>query len=259
MGILKATVSELAEGVKITAGAATTIHMQGVRRIRLHSLDFDTSKCFVGPAGVHAMKEVKKQAELHPGSTLLLVGHTDASGEAEPNLDLSLERAGTVAAFLQEDADAWEAWFQDGKSAAKRWGLREIQMMLSVLPESGAKHYTGPIDGKQGSGTTTAVRNFQAAAGLQVDGIVGPQTRQALIRDYFKLDGSALPGDVKVVIHGCGESFPTGGSPEGDRRVEAFFFASPIEPPPPADRKSRPGAADYPKWLEQVVETVDIG
>jgi N-acetylmuramoyl-L-alanine amidase len=41
-------------------------------------------------------------------------------------------------------------------------------------------YYDGLIDGVFGSTTSVAVRNFQAKNGLRVDGVVGPQTWQAL-------------------------------------------------------------------------------
>jgi hypothetical protein len=40
----------------------------------------------------------------------------------------------------------------------------------------------GPLDGEYGPATAAAVRAFQTAAGIEVDGIVGPQTRAALAR-----------------------------------------------------------------------------
>jgi hypothetical protein len=39
---------------------------------------------------------------------------------------------------------------------------------------------SGPIDGQYGPATEHAVRDLQAAAGIEVDGMVGPQTRAAL-------------------------------------------------------------------------------
>ncbi|HEX4521123.1 MAG TPA: peptidoglycan-binding protein [Gaiellaceae bacterium] len=38
----------------------------------------------------------------------------------------------------------------------------------------------GPLDGQYGPATERAVRRLQAAAGIEIDGIVGPQTRAAL-------------------------------------------------------------------------------
>lgn len=39
----------------------------------------------------------------------------------------------------------------------------------------------GKIDGKNGPNTQKAVREFQASASIAIDGIVGPETRQALM------------------------------------------------------------------------------
>lgn len=38
-------------------------------------------------------------------------------------------------------------------------------------------YFYGPVTGYYGSLTSTAVRNFQSANGIRVDGVVGPQTR----------------------------------------------------------------------------------
>lgn len=44
----------------------------------------------------------------------------------------------------------------------------------------------GKIDGKDGPNTQNAVRQFQARATIKVDGIVGEQTRSALMNELDK-------------------------------------------------------------------------
>lgn len=53
--------------------------------------------------------------------------------------------------------------------------VREIQLALA-----GAGYLPGPIDGIWGRQTASAVRIFQKDHGLEIDGIVGPQTLAAL-------------------------------------------------------------------------------
>lgn len=60
---------------------------------------------------------------------------------------------------------------------AKRLTVRQAQRALAA-----AGFYKGPIDGKEGPQTKQAIRQFQQAKGLRVDGIVGNSTRQALAK-----------------------------------------------------------------------------
>jgi GH24 family phage-related lysozyme (muramidase) len=55
--------------------------------------------------------------------------------------------------------------------------IRELQEALRSLG-----YYKGAIDGMHGPGTDAAVRAFQAAHELKVDGIAGPATRATLVR-----------------------------------------------------------------------------
>lgn len=107
------------------------------------------------------------------------------------------------------------------------------------------------------------MKDFQSAQGLKVDGIVGPDTRKALIASYMAIDGTSLPAGTTITTHGAGENFPadeTGDSVRDpdNRRVEIFFFDGPIEPAPPG-KTSRKGSTQYPQWLAVVAETMDLG
>jgi len=53
--------------------------------------------------------------------------------------------------------------------------VKKIQRRLKALD-----HYRGPIDGIYGGGTESAIRAFQRANELTVDGVVGPNTWKAL-------------------------------------------------------------------------------
>ena len=71
-------------------------------------------------------------------------------------------------------------------------GIEEAQILLKNLGI-----YTGEIDGINGSLTKKAIREFQKLAGLVVDGVLGPNTINALINgenSYIDIGGA----DVEV-------------------------------------------------------------
>lgn len=74
--------------------------------------------------------------------------------------------------------------------------VRKLQRRLAL-----AGYAPGPIDGRYGPLTRQAVIAFQAARGLRVDGVVGPQTRAALSRSSVVLLPGAgdLPGGSEPV------------------------------------------------------------
>ncbi len=56
-----------------------------------------------------------------------------------------------------------------------------VQKALTALG-----HDAGAADGKDGPATQKAVREFQASLSIQIDGIVGSQTRQSLMDELQK-------------------------------------------------------------------------
>ena len=61
--------------------------------------------------------------------------------------------------------------------------VRAVQRRLATLGFD-----PGPIDGAYGPATERAVRTFQSSAGIEADGVVGPETRAALARAHPRPD-----------------------------------------------------------------------
>lgn len=57
--------------------------------------------------------------------------------------------------------------------------LEDLEGVQDALTKLG--YDPGKIDGKDGANTQKAVREFQAAVSIKIDGIVGPETRQSLV------------------------------------------------------------------------------
>jgi outer membrane protein OmpA-like peptidoglycan-associated protein len=233
-----------------------------VIRVRLIGGYFDTNKCFLLPSAVKApvggdsdMRRVRQHIADNPGSALLIVGHTDTTGEPAYNDVLSLDRADSVAAYLRHDVEAWLAWYGASKPPEKRWGIREDAAMIQAMPD----YPTPPPPGGP-------VRWYQRTRGLDIDGVAGDNTRRALIREYMAQSGAVVGPQVEMVTHSCGESFQiapegSGGMDEGkqrNRRVETYFFdrGLGVEPPQPG-RISAPGSIEYPEWVRRASETWD--
>jgi peptidoglycan hydrolase-like protein with peptidoglycan-binding domain len=72
--------------------------------------------------------------------------------------------------------------------------LEELEGVQDALTKLG--YDPGKVDGKDGPNTQNAVREFQARALIQVDGIVGPVTRQALVDELLAKSAEDDPPPV---------------------------------------------------------------
>jgi zinc D-Ala-D-Ala carboxypeptidase len=99
---------------------------------------------------------------------------------------------GAVAAPLllagTAEAYSWTRTLQQGSNGAD---VTELQIRVAGWAADGPSQTRVSIDGDFGPGTNAAVRRFQAAYGLAVDGVVGPNT-QAKLNSLEQSDGSTL-------------------------------------------------------------------
>lgn len=229
-----------------------------VTLVRLVGLLFDSNKSFLLPSALSDIDALKQVAEEHPDGELLVVGHTDTSADPATNDPLSVERAESVIAFLQQDVDAWLGRYDTQVTAKRRWGAVEDQQMLASLP--------GMLERPPEEDQVTFFRRTRA---VDEEGPVGPATRTALIEEYMSRPEPILPEDMPLTAHGCGENFPLDergtdvdpdpNNPERDptdRRVELFFFdrAFGIQPAPPG-KNSKKSGKEYPEWRRRATLT----
>lgn len=70
---------------------------------------------------------------------------------------------------------------------SEKFGYLNLETLDGVQTALNALGFNaGKVDGKDGPNTQNAVRQFQARATIKVDGIVGEQTRSALMNELDK-------------------------------------------------------------------------
>ena len=237
----------------------TVVFHPDVVLARFIGMFFNTNKSFLLPNP--DLPRLKPLYESNPDANLLIVGHTDTSGEPAYNEELSLERAESISAYLRDDVDAWMQSYTNALPFQRRWGSTEDRLMLDAI-----------LRRDPAAPKTHRVRYYQESRGLSVDGDIGSQTRRSLVTDYMGLDGVTVPETMSVETHGCGESFPLDRSGEAvdeapadgaddamDRRVELFFFGDALGVlPPPPESTSAPGSAEYPQWRKRARQTLEF-
>ncbi|MDB9497055.1 peptidoglycan-binding protein [Spirulina major CS-329] len=114
--------------------------------------------------------------------------------------------------------------------------VRELQAELKQLG-----YFNGPISGYYGTLTEAAVRTFQATNGLQVDGVVGPNTRDRIqngaqpqpssgdntANSPFQLDGFTVGGNGFTDLEPTTDSPP---APSDDAANPADAFPIQVDP-----------------------------
>ena len=207
------------------------------------------------PGSIPSWGDIAAALQAEPARKALIVGHTDSMGDAGYNLVLSGERAEAIRAALLNDVDVWLAHYA-GSKKSKAWGAREDAWMLSALPFGSDPYLAGGPDADAGA-KVAAVRAFQAANSLEVDGVAGDQTRRALVTAYLAAPGTNTPPDASLEVLGCGKRHPKGGDSAGDRRVDVFLFDGKIAPPPSdCSGGAHPGCKAYGAWVKAVTEPI---
>ena len=102
------TLEELQQGLKLQSNRRYRIVLRPkVVAARFSGMLFETNKSFLLPAAIpHIKKNLPRIIQTRSDNKLLIVGHTDTSGDTAYNDELSLERASAVQAFLQDDVAA---------------------------------------------------------------------------------------------------------------------------------------------------------
>src|SRR5262245_5648570 len=136
---------------------------------------FEFDKSFIRPSVVDHLKKLEEAIAKHPDGKLMIFGHTDKVGSELYNKKLSERRAKSVFAFITNDAGVWESLYNE-----ENWGTRVIQEMLVDFGFD-----PGPVDGINGPKTQAAVKEYQTARGLGVDGVAGPATRNKMFTEYM--------------------------------------------------------------------------
>jgi outer membrane protein OmpA-like peptidoglycan-associated protein len=260
------TTVDFAPGLTLPIGTPSVVKLPPrVFRARMTGFLFDTDKTFLLPLAMDRIRRLRELCDAHPGAEVLVTGHTDTVDTPAHNLELSCERADSIAAFLRDQVDVWMKWYA-GTSHSKKWSTLEDQHMLATVTDGTAPFYAGPVHGVDDEATRAAALRFQqhrnatAGAGLTADGLLGPLTRRELVVAYMATDGTTLSADTHVETHGCGESHlahPTDDevNEPRNRRVEVFVFEGAITPKP---RTPCADCPEYPQWVAASIETIDL-
>jgi zinc D-Ala-D-Ala carboxypeptidase len=138
-----------------------------------------------------------------------------------PDLSMSTNRRGLLRGALAvgagvalspllfaapANAYAWSRTLRQGLTGAD---VTELQIRVAGWAAASPSHTFVAVDGSFGAGTDGAVRRFQAAYGLAVDGVVGPAT-QSKLNALESSDGSTAHFNWSEFTDGISGTFSGG-------------------------------------------------
>jgi pyrroline-5-carboxylate reductase len=88
--------------------------------------------------------------------------------------------------------------------------IEAVKKLQTILVSLGYDLGKNPIDGEFGTATAKAVKAFQQANGLEVDGIVGPKTWAALLQDPVEKVTVTIPGLTREQANALITEYPNG-------------------------------------------------
>jgi type VI protein secretion system component Hcp/peptidoglycan hydrolase-like protein with peptidoglycan-binding domain len=214
---------------------------------------------------IAALVESLKFAKDNPDKEVVLFGHTDSTGDAADNFDLSGWRAEAVKTLLANDKQRWID-LADGQAT-----ITDEQTFLGSLTKRyGWQCDPGPVDGKDGPKTKAGREAFQRhynetfGGSLTIDGTFGEQSWgamfevvRALLTNEYKTatEAETLPAltfaNESKGVYPCGESLPIDEKDRDNyrsadnRRVEICFF----------DKGKCPKLPKHPKKAEPVTKS----
>ncbi len=204
-------------------------------------------------AGLDVVAACLREIEKNPKKLVLVAGHTDTSGDAKYNLELSELRGKSLHAALAGKRDDWVA-VSMGKHKVEDYK----QILRWVKQTRGFDCDPGTVNNTHDAATTKAVKGFQVdfnkafKQSIPENGAVGKETWGAFFDVYedelatrmniepeklaqVRASMQFLDGAKPFV--GCGESFPidqkgkNNVKSEANRRVEVLFFDEDEKPP----------------------------
>ena len=196
---------------------------------RLDDARFGFDASFIEDTAAEELASLASLASAHPDAPLSVFGHADLTGRDEYNKRLSGRRAEAVYALITRSAEMWEALFTE-PHGNDVWGTKHVQQMLLKLGFFG-----GAPPSHAGADVHGAVRAYQSARELVVDGEAGPRTRAKLIPEYMDAICQTADGEPFAVrrerflargvdrkgrgdFQGCGEFNPVSVFSRDERR-----------------------------------------